>query len=204
VGFGQSMVSDAPVTDYDTGPKELTIVKYPHPALRRPNALVENFDEKVRQLADNLFTAMYKEDDPPGIGLAAPQVGVNVRMMVYNPLRTVEAENREGNKVFVNPQIVARSEDKEEDYEACLSFPKIDGQVSRPIWVEIEAVDVDGNPIRERFEGDEARVFQHEFDHLDGVVYVDHLEADERKRVQPKLDKFIMEYEARGGKEPAL
>lgn len=204
LGFGTPPVSDEPLVGYDAGPRELAVLKYPHPALRRPNALVEEFDERLRNLANNLMDAMYKEADPPGLGLAAPQVGVNVRVMVFNALRDYGRENRHGEKVFVNPRIVDKSDKTCTMFEACLSFPEMEGPVVRPSWVEVEANDLDGKLQKVRFEGDEARVFQHEYDHLDGVLYVDRLEEEERAKVQPVLNRLTAQYKARGGKQPAL
>lgn len=203
-GFNMPKVNDDPPEGYDKGPMELNIVKYPHPLLRRPNVLVERFDDGLRQLAENLFAAMYRETDPPGIGLAAPQVGINLRVMVYNSLRAAEALNREGELVFVNPKIVAHSDENVEMFEACLSFPKMEGPVVRPIWIEIEAVDLDGKPYSRRIEGIEARVFQHEYDHLDGVLYVDRLAEGDRAEVQLVLDHMVQDYDAGGGKQQAL
>lgn len=91
LGFSTPRVSDEPVTGYDTGPKLLEILKYPHPALRRPNAEVTDFGPKLRQLSENLFRTMYAKDN--GCGLAAPQCGVNLRVMVYNYQR-IEGEGR--------------------------------------------------------------------------------------------------------------
>lgn len=193
---------DAVPKGYDTEAKCLEIVKYPHPALRRDNAEVTVFDDKLRQFADNLFTTLYTCDN--GIGLAAPQVGVNIRMMVYNPLRSREDENREGDEVWINPRIVGRSDDLDTKSEECLSFPKIKGDVTRPWWVEVEAVDLEGKPFGRRIEGMEARLFQHEFDHVQGVVFIDHISDDRRKVVQPRLDYLQEVYLRNGGKKPSL
>jgi len=201
-GFAPTTPIDDPPTGYDTKTKLLSIVKYPHPALRRPNSDVTVFDDKLRQLADNLFNAMYTRHD--GIGLAAPQVGVNVRMMVYNPLRTLEDENREGDEVYVNPRIVQRSDEEDVVLEECLSFPKVRGPVRRSLWVEVEAVDLEGKPFKRRIEGFEARLFQHEFDHLQGVVFIDHIPDEQREEVQPALDKLQRTYKLDGGRQPAL
>lgn len=197
-------VPDGPPKDYDTGPCELFILKYPHPALRRPNGEVTEFDDRLRHLARNLFDAMYRETDPPGIGLAAPQVGVNKRVLVYNALREEDAENRHGEEVFVNPRIVTRSDELAEMTESCLSFPKAEGPVRRPAWIEIEAFDLDGKSFRRRIDDIEATVFQHEYDHLDGVLYIDHLAKSDRVIVQPQLDRLVRAYEAGGGKEKAI
>ncbi|CAE7561633.1 PDF1B [Symbiodinium sp. CCMP2456] len=145
LGFSTPRVSDEPVTGYDTGPKLLEILKYPHPALRRPNAEVTDFGPKLRQLSENLFRTMYAKDN--GCGLAAPQCGVNLRVMVYNYQR-IEGEGRkpEGEVVFVNPRITAHSEEECEMLEGCLSFPNFGAPVVRPAWVEVQAVDLDGSP----------------------------------------------------------
>lgn len=204
-GFNMAKVSDEPPVGWDERPMKLEVLRYPHPLLRRQNAEVEQFDGRLKQLAENLFAAMYAETDPPGIGLAAPQVGVNVRVMVYNAKRTETALNRDGEEVFVNPRIVAHSDEKGEMFEACLSFPKMEGPVVRPNSIRIEAFDLDGNRIERTLEDPiEARVFQHEYDHLDGVLYVDRLHEDDRPQVERTLKGLVSDYKAGGGKDPKL
>lgn len=200
LGFSMKKVFDEPLTDYDSGPKLFEILKYPHPSLRRPNELVTEFGARLKQLSENLFRTMYARDD--GCGLAAPQCGVNLRVMVYNYLRTLESINPAGETVFVNPRIVASSEDKDEEVEGCLSFPGFGAPVIRPIWVEVEAVDLEGKPYTKRLEGEEARIFQHEYDHLDGVVYIDHVKEEDRQVIAPQLKKLMSDYSAGGGKDP--
>lgn len=205
MGFNMPAVDEKPVENYDSGPKVLDIVRYPHPALRRPNKEIENFDDRLQQFAENLFSTMYAKDN--GIGLAAPQVGVNLRMMVYNPLRRPHADNKEGQQVFVNPKIIARSDKQDEMYESCLSFPGIDAPISRPMWIEVEAMDLQGQPVNVRMEGLEARVFQHEYDHLDGVLLIDRVDKEDevaQQEMKPGLNTLVQEYAAGGGKEQAL
>lgn len=189
---------DQPPANYDTEATTLEIVKYPHPALRKPNKKVKVFDGKLKQFAENLFRTMYDAND--GIGLAAPQVGVNLRMMVYNP----EPQGKAGEAIFVNPVITSRSSNEVGFTEGCLSFPGLSGDVLRPDWIEVEAVDVLGEPFTRRIEGFEARLFQHEYDHLDGKVYIDHLIKQDRKAVQRGLEALVEQYRAAGGEEPAL
>merc|ERR1711971_912125 len=98
------------------------VVPYPHPALRRKNGKVVEFDNRLRLFAKNLFRSMYAEKD--GIGLAAPQVGVNLQVMVYND---DAAQSEAGETVFVNPVILAQSEEVDELVEACLSLPRMEG-----------------------------------------------------------------------------
>eukprot|EP00434_Breviolum_minutum_P002805 symbB.v1.2.002465.t2/scaffold99.1/size346285/21 len=129
--FRERMSTDpvCPLPDPDEDSKG----QYPHPALRQENEDIKSFDGRLRRLADNLFTTLYATGD--GIGLAAPQVGINMRVMVYNP----NPRTRDEETVFVNPRILSFG--KEQDYEAegCLSFPRIRGSVQRPTWVEVEA-----------------------------------------------------------------
>mmetsp|Transcript_115888 Transcript_115888/g.322668 ORF Transcript_115888/g.322668 Transcript_115888/m.322668 type:complete len:254 (-) Transcript_115888:75-836(-) len=188
---------DAPPAGYDTQRKVLPIVKYPHPALRRENEAIEVFDEKLHMLAVNLFDTLREEGG--GVGLAAPQVGVNKRVMAYLEMRGDKAVG----KLLVNPRITARSEDFDSDIEECLSFPGIKGPVERPIWVDVEAQTVDGKMRTMRIEGFEARLFQHEYDHLDGVVFIDHLDENSRSKNQLKLETLKQQYTADGGEDPA-
>lgn len=187
---------DAP-PGFDTRNQLLDIVRYPHPALRRANDPVTVFDGRLRQLVANLFRTMYATGD--GIGLAAPQVGVNLRLMVYNP----NPDTKDDETVFINPRITSYSSTTDRKEESCLSFPRMRGPVDRPIWVEVEAMDWQGNLFQRRIEGFEARLFQHEYDHLDGVVYIDRLGEAARTKVQGDLDFMIADFQRAGG-EPAL
>eukprot|EP00968_Pinguiococcus_pyrenoidosus_P020062 scaffold2276_cov210-Pinguiococcus_pyrenoidosus.AAC.2 len=136
-----------------------------------------------------MFKVMYAAQ---GVGLAAPQVGVNKRLMVYNP----EGDERKwvSEVVLVNPQIVARSEGTDEEEEGCLSFPEMSGVVERNKWIKVEAQSLQGKKIKKKFQGWEARIFQHEYDHLDGVVYPDRLKKEERKKVQGRLDELVADF----------
>eukprot|EP00438_Fugacium_kawagutii_P034353 Skav216708 [mRNA] locus=scaffold91:585039:585848:+ [translate_table: standard] len=200
LGFSMKKVSDEPLTDYDSGPKLFEILKYPHPSLRRPNEEVTEFGPKLKQLSENLFRTMYAKDN--GCGLAAPQCGINLRVLVYNHLRELESTDREGETVYVNPRIVASSEDQDEEVEGCLSFPGFGAPVVRPTWVEVEAVDLEGKAYTKRLEGEQARIFQHEYDHLDGVVYIDHVDSADKEKIESELNKLISDYSAAGGKDP--
>lgn len=195
-GFGarQKPKAPPPPEGYDTEKKVFPIVKYPHPSLFAENKLVEAFDDRLRQLVENMFATLYDAGD--GIGLAAPQIGVNLRVMVYNEDATnpINPFRHRGEIALVNPKIVRASEQLEASEESCLSFPEIFGYVKRPTWVEVEACDVEGNPISRRIENFEARLFQHEYDHLDGVTFVDRLSKIGRKEVQPMLDQLFAEF----------
>lgn len=183
---------------YDRQHMKYEIAFYPHPALRAPNEEVKVFDRRLRVLADNLFRTMYCEGD--GIGLAAPQVGVNLRVMVYNP----DPSSKELETVFVNPKITATSNHKEIEPEQCLSFPRISGNVHRHDWVEVEAANWDGELFQRRIEGFEARLFLHEYDHLDGIVFTDRLGEASLSRVQKDLDFFVEDFKRHSDLEPAV
>jgi peptide deformylase len=171
---------------------DLTIVKYPHPALRHENAEItpeELKDGSIAKLAKEMLLVMYAAE---GVGLAAPQVGVNKRLMVYNEWGDKTKWLDE--MIMVNPTITTFSENTEMGEEGCLSFPDMGGEVDRHKWIKVEAVNLKGKKVKRKFTGWEARIFQHEYDHLDGTVYVDRLTEEGRKEVQPRLDELIDEF----------
>lgn len=176
----------------------LEIVRYPHPALRAENVEVEDFEE-AGKLARRMFDLMYEAD---GVGLAAPQVGINKRLMVFNPEGKKERWLDE--VILINPRIVDSAEGSVNDVEGCLSFPEMSGHVSRSKWIKVEALNPKGKTIKKKYTGWIARIFQHEYDHLDGVVYVDRLEPHEREQIQPKLDDLIQAHDEKTHGPPAL
>jgi peptide deformylase len=139
------------------------------PVLKRPASDVVEIDGAFVKLVDAMFHTMY---DAPGVGLAAPQVGVQQRFFVYDV--------GDDPQVLVNPRIVESAGEWLYE-EGCLSIPGLSIEIVRPKLVTVEGLDLDGNPIV--IEGDEllGRVFQHEIDHLDGVLMFDRLERDARK-----------------------
>jgi peptide deformylase len=142
------------------------------PVLRQPTAEVTEIDEKLARLADEMIATMY---DAPGVGLAAPQVGVRKRFFVY------DIQDGDGPHTVINPQIVET--DGEWAYEeGCLSVPGLAWPIVRPKTVHLVGLDLDGNEIS--VEADEllARCFQHEVDHLDGVLLLERLDDDTRKQ----------------------
>jgi len=168
---------------------DLRVLKYPHPSLRAPDGEVTEFDDALKKIVREMFLVMYAAK---GVGLAAPQVGINQRIMVYNP----EGDRKKWLQevALVNPKIVETSEGKDVEEEACLSFPGLSGEVQRFKWIKVEAQDIRGKAIKKKFLGWEARVFQHEYDHLDGTCYIDLLDEETRARVQPVLDSLIETY----------
>eukprot|EP00980_Cylindrotheca_fusiformis_P010845 scaffold2462_cov127-Cylindrotheca_fusiformis.AAC.2 len=172
---------------------DLRIVKYPHPALRAENAEITQDELKksteIKDLARGMLKVMYAAE---GVGLAAPQVGVNKRLMVYNP--SGDSTKWLEETIMINPKIVEYSDASDTEIEGCLSFPDMSGEVTRSKWIKVQAMNLKGKPIRKKFNGWEARIFQHEYDHLDGTVYIDRLTEEVRSTVQPRLDELIEEF----------
>jgi peptide deformylase len=132
------------------------------PVLRRRAEPVTEVDESVRELAQDMMDTMV---EAPGIGLAAPQVGVSLRMITLNL--------EEASGAIINPVVARSSRDEESDLEACLSIPDVQGLVRRPSSVVVKGLDMDGRKVVLKAEGLLARCLQHEIDHLDGAVFLD-------------------------------
>lgn len=137
--------------------------------LREEAAPVEAVDDDVRRLAGDMFDTMYHAE---GIGLAGPQVGVGRRILVVDV--TNEDESRHVH-ALVNPVVVEASGEQDKASEGCLSIPGIEEKVTRPVRVTVEALSLDGDPVRIEADGLFARALQHEVDHLDGVLFIDRL-----------------------------
>ena len=171
---------------------DLRVLKYPDPSLRAENAECteeELKDGTIGKIAKEMFMVMYAAE---GVGLAAPQVGINKKLMVYN--ESGDKKKWLDEIVMVNPKIVEFSEAKDVEIEGCLSFPNMNGKVERSKWIKVEAQNLKGKKIKKKFKGWESRIFQHEYDHLDGVVYTDRLDEDGRLEVQPVLDELVEDF----------
>ena len=163
----------------------LPILEYPHPRLRtvaRPVDAAQLHDSAFQRLLDDMFQTMY---EAPGIGLAATQVDPHQRFMVIDV-----TEGREQPLVFVNPVIRERSADLRVHQEGCLSIPGIFADVTRADGIVVEALDRHGAPFELRVDGLLATCVQHEVDHLDGKLFIDHLSALKRDRAIKKYDKL--------------
>lgn len=145
---------------------------YPDPMLRRRAKEVEPASAAARKAAERLREVFSQVE---GLGLAANQVGLLSRAIL------VRLDDRE--LVLFNPEVIWRSEELEMDSEACLSLPGVEADVARPREVRVRALDEDGQEVTLALEELPARVLLHEIDHLDGVLYVDHLSAGERRRL---------------------
>ncbi len=166
----------------------LPIRQYPDPVLRRRCPPVESFDGELRRLAADMIETMHAA---PGIGLAAPQVGVETRLAVVD---LSAGEDPEAVHVLVNPEIVA-DEGSAVELEGCLSIPDLTEKVTRPSRITVEAQDLEGRPMR--FEAEEwlARAICHEVDHLDGVLFPDRLRGLRKEKARRALRRLREESE---------
>lgn len=153
------------------------------PVLREPAEPVAAIDDRVRALVADLVETMYEAD---GVGLAAPQVGVGLRVIVVD----TREEEGSGALALINPRIADASAETDKVEEGCLSIPGIAEIVERPARVVVEALDPDGEPVRIEADGLSARALQHEVDHLDGVLFLDRLSALKRKMALQKWRKL--------------
>lgn len=148
----------------------LNIVTFPDPSLRLKAKQVTSFDREFQDLVNNMFETLRAA---PGVGLAAPQIGQSLRLVVVEYSEDENEDARPKTYVLVNPEIVKRSEETVTDMEGCLSIPGLVGEVERNERVTVKAKNRFGNPVKINAEGWLARIFQHEIDHLDGVLYID-------------------------------
>lgn len=162
----------------------MQVLVYPDPVLRRGGKAVTAFDADLRQLADRMFAAMYEEG---GVGLAAPQVGVEQKLLVLNPAG--DRADRSGERVLLNP-VITRKKGREWGEEGCLSFPGIHAEVERWQKITVTYQDLDGVETTLECEGWLARIVQHELDHLDGVLFVDRLTPADRMRIRSQLEEL--------------
>ena len=165
-----------------------TILEAPDPLLRKISVPVESVDDELRTLIADMFETMY---DAPGIGLAAIQVGVAKRVLVID---LQEEEDDEGKpircpRVFINPEIYDPSEDYSVYTEGCLSVPDQFADVERPAEIHARWLDETGKPHDEKLDGLIATCLQHEMDHLEGILFIDHLSKLKRDMVLKKLEK---------------
>jgi peptide deformylase len=166
----------------------LHIVKYPHPVLRFVSRPVERIDEDLKAVAREMFSLMY---EAKGVGLAANQVGLPFRLFVLNV--TADPEQQDEELVFINPEVVKRHS-WEDDEEGCLSLPGLYSKVRRPKKVKVRAYNLAGAEVE--FESDElfGRAMQHEIDHLDGKLFIDHLGPLARHGIKGALRTFEGEF----------
>jgi len=160
---------------------------YGDPVLRKVAEEITEFGEETQELSDRLIDSMFSNDK--GIGLAAPQIGILKRMFVIDLSFGEEVDDI---LVMVNPEIV-ETEDEIAFEEGCLSVPEIYEMVTRPKWIKVKYQDVEGNELELENEDFLARVIQHELDHLDGILFIDHLGSLKRTLLTKKLRTLAKE-----------
>jgi peptide deformylase len=161
------------------------ILIHPDPRLKKVAEPVSEITDDLRRLADDMLQTMY---DAPGIGLAAPQVGVLKRMLVMDCVKEDGAAPRP--MVLLNPHVTWSSEDRSIYEEGCLSIPEQYAEVERPAEVEVAWMDLDGKPQSDRFAGLWATCVQHEIDHLNGILFIDYLRPLKRQMITRKMIKL--------------
>lgn len=178
--------------------EDLQIINYPDPRLKKSSAPVTAFDDSLRQLVARMLQLMREHR---GVGLAAPQVGQNIRLFVMN-----HSGDPKDDRVYINPELT-EAEGAEEAEEGCLSLPGINANVVRDKTLRLRAVDLDGQPIDQKESGYIARVWQHEFDHLNGTLIIDRMGAVAKMAARKKLreleDAYIAAHPAPPAPPPA-
>ena len=159
----------------------MEVLKYPDPRLRRTGKEITAFGDDLKATVDDMLETMYQYR---GVGLAAPQVGLDLSLLILNP--TGDRDDNADEKVLINPKIQSRKK-LEYGEEGCLSFPGIYAEVERHRDIVVHYQDVAGEGHEEKLSGFLARVIQHEMDHLQGILFVDRLSPAERIRVRAKL-----------------
>lgn len=160
----------------------LPIVKEPNPVLRKKAVKLRKADAALAKLADDMFETMLVA---PGVGLAAPQIGKSIRLIVVHVPEDEDDGTEEVSLRLINPEII-KSSGEQIGAEGCLSIPGIAGNVKRAQQVTVKAIDMDNKPVRIKADGYLAVVLQHEIDHLDGIMFTDRIE-------NPKDDLWMVE-----------
>ena len=169
----------------------IPIILIPDPVLRKVASPVAEITDGIRQLLDDMAETMY---DAPGIGLAAPQVNISERIIVMDCGRDEEPDLYK----MINPEIVASSQERSVLEEGCLSIPNQTADVERPAHVDVRYLDVDGNEQMLHCEGLLAACVQHEIDHLDGLLFIDHISRLKRDMIVRKALKDLRHAAGRG------
>jgi peptide deformylase len=152
--------------------------RYGDPILRQVARSVDEVEPEIKTLITDMAETMWRQ---VGVGLAAPQIGISLRVFVMD-------DGKRGARAIVNPVIVERSGVVREE-EGCLSLPGVFAEVERSKWLRLEALDAEGQPIRLDLQGLQAKIVQHEIDHLDGVLFIDRLPPVTRDRIKKRIQK---------------
>lgn len=170
----------------------LPIVAYGDPVLRKEARYIEKNEIELEKLIENMYDTMYEAS---GVGLAAPQIGLDIRLFIVDGQPLNDKENEQDSdpsligfkKVFINAEILEEDGDDWAFEEGCLSIPGIRAEVYRPEKITIRYQDVDFNEFIESYEGIAARIIQHEYDHIDGILFTDYLPPLKKRMLKNKL-----------------
>jgi len=167
----------------------LPIFTYGHPVLKKKAIESDQNKEELIELVQNMWETMYAAQ---GVGLAAPQIGLSIRLFVIDTIQIMDEEKKaEGiKKTFINAKVVEETGDLWSYEEGCLSIPNIRGEVERTQKVRIQYMDSDFKNHDEIYEGINARVIQHEYDHIEGILFVEKLKPLKRRLIQRKLNEI--------------
>ena len=160
------------------------IVAYGHPVLKKPAQDIVKDEIDVQQLAEDMFETMHHAS---GIGLAAPQIGKSLRMFIADAAPLEDEKIGDWKQVFINPEILEETGDDWAFEEGCLSIPNIREDVIRPEKLKIHYYDENWEEHTEIFDGMQARIIQHEYDHIEGILFTDHLSAFKKRLLKSKL-----------------
>ncbi|MGE0279869.1 MAG: peptide deformylase [Rhizobiaceae bacterium] len=169
------------------------LIILPDPVLRQVSKPVEQVDSSIKKLAADMFETMY---DAPGIGLAAIQVGVPLRMLVIDLAKQDEPKEPQ---VFINPEVLSSSDERSTYEEGCLSIPEYYADVERPASVRVKFVDGNGKEQELEADGLLATCLQHEIDHLNGVLFIDHISKLKRDMVVRRFKKLAKDRQPQVG-----
>ena len=166
---------------------KLNILRYPAKFLSQPTQPLDNIDGKVQEMIDKMALTMY---DAPGIGLAAIQIGWDKSLLIYDVSPRDESRSLH---VLINPKIISREGEIVSENEGCLSVPDFRADVKRAAFVTVEGHDRDGNPLKIDAEGILAIVLQHEIDHLNGTLFIEHISSLKRQMYKRRIKKQLRE-----------
>lgn len=167
---------------------KLQLVTFPHPVLRHKSKPIVRVDAELHDLVNQMFEIMY---DFRGVGLAANQVALPIRLFVANP--SGDRQEKEQEMVFINP-VINKPKGTVEAEEGCLSLPGLNANVFRSKSLEVNAYDLQGNEIAGPVDGFLARIIQHELDHLDGVMFIDRLTEEGQRPLAEDLAKLVRRF----------
>lgn len=172
-----------------TDPKNFDVVLFPDPVLRKETEEITAFNDELKGVVEGMFERMFESQ---GVGLAAPQVGLSMRLFVLND--EGDKDKPERNLALINPTIKSFGGKKTRHEEGCLSLPGVHADITRPEKCVVHHFDVDGNEVEKEYDGFVARIIQHEYDHLQGVLLVDRMTPSDKLRNRAAVDELKAAY----------